>query len=452
MLLILYWYIQTRVPAQYRITGSSASAIASSIETGIRDGRLPGGAVVPAVRTLASTLTVSPSTVAAAYRALTNRGLLQSHGRRGTRVRHRPPLPTRTPAPIPSHVRNLATGSPNSALLPDLAPALAAIDPTQRSYGERANLSALLTLARLQLERDGIPSAALAVTGGALDGIERALQAHLRPGDRIAIEDPGYPGVIDLVAALGLVPEPMALDDAGVLPAELERALRRRAAACILTPRAQNPTGAAFDADRAAELRRVVRQHPEVLVIEDDHAGPIAGTPAFTLCDRPRRHWVVVRSVSKSLGPDLRLAVLSGDPTTIARVEGRQLIGTGWVSHVLQRLVANLWSDPATTERVQRAAATYTARRRGLLDALARRGIAAHGRSGLNVWIPVAEELPVVRSLLDAGWAVNGGERYRIASGPAIRITITTLAADELEPLADAVAASLAPAQRTHSP
>jgi DNA-binding transcriptional MocR family regulator len=440
------------VPVQYKITGASASAIASSIEAGIRDGRLAGGTIVPPVRTLAATLAVSPSTVAAAYRALTGRGLLQSHGRRGTQVRHRPPLPTRTTAPIPPHVRDLAAGSPNAALLPDLGPALTSIDRTQRSYGERANLGALLTLARTQLARDGIPTEALAVTGGALDGIERALQAHLRPGDRIAIEDPGYPGVIDLVAALGLAPEPMRLDDAGVLPAELERALRRRAAACILTPRAQNPSGAAFDAARAAALRRVLRAHPEVLVIEDDHAGPIAATPAFTLCERGRAHWVVVRSVSKSLGPDLRLAVLSGDPATIARIEGRQLIGTGWVSHILQRLVASLWSDPATTTRVQHAAATYAARRQGLLDALARRGIAAHGRSGLNVWIPVAEELPVVRSLLEAGWAVNGGERYRITSGPAIRVTITTLTAAEIDPLADAIAASLAPAQRTHSP
>ena len=68
------------------------------------------------------------------------------------------------------------------------------------------------------------------------------------------------------------------------------------------------------------------------------------------------------------------------------------------------------------------------------------------------MWVPVPEELPVVRSLLDARFAVNGGERYRIASGPAIRITITTLAPAEIEPLADAVAASLAPAQRTHVP
>ena len=66
--------------------------------------------------------------------------------------------------------------------------------------------------------------------------------------------------------------------------------------------------------------------------------------------------------------------------------------------------------------------------------------------------MPVPEELPVVRSLLDAGFAVNGGERYRIASGAAIRITITTLAPDEVEPLAAAVARSLAPANRTHVP
>ncbi len=440
------------MPVQYRISGDTASAIAGSIEAGIRDGRLASGAAVPAVRALASTLQVSPSTVAAAYRALTSRGLLHSEGRRGTRVRARPPLPTRRSVPVPAHARDLANGRPNPALLPDLGPALRRIDPTQRSYGEDANLSALLTAAKRQLARDGIPCDALAVTGGALDGIERALQAHLRPGDRIAIEDPGYPGVIDLVAALGLEPEPMAMDDAGVLPAALARALEHRAQACILTPRAQNPTGAAFDAARAAELRRVLRSHPDVLVIEDDHAGPIAGTPAFTVCEAARRRWVVVRSVSKSLGPDLRLAVMTGDATTIARVEGRQLVGTGWVSHVLQRLVAALWADAGTTAIVRRAAATYGARRQGLVDALARHGIAATGRSGLNVWVPVPEELPVVQSLLDAGFAVNGGERYRLASGPAIRITITTLAADEVEPVAAAVAASLAPAALTRSP
>jgi len=44
--LLLYWYIPASVPVRYKITGASASAIASSIEAGIRDGRLAGGTVV----------------------------------------------------------------------------------------------------------------------------------------------------------------------------------------------------------------------------------------------------------------------------------------------------------------------------------------------------------------------------------------------------------------------
>lgn len=131
--------------------------------------------------------------------------------------------------------------------------------------------------------------------------------------------------------------------------------------------------------------------------------------------------------MSKSLGPDLRFAILSADPTTIARVEGRQLVGTGWVSHILQGLVEGLWSDPAAQARLRAAADAYAARRGALLEALARHGIRAHGRSGLNVWVPVPEEVGVVSRLAEAGWAVRAGERYRIKSPPAVRITVSRL-------------------------
>ena len=96
-----------------------------------------------------------------------------------------------------------------------------------------------------------------------------------------------------------------------------------------------------------------------------------------------------MRSVSKSLGPDLRLAAPRGDPATVGRVEGRQALGSGWVSHLLQDMVVALWSDPRTDGRLARAAVVYEQRREALLSALARHGIRAQGRSGLNVWIPV---------------------------------------------------------------
>jgi DNA-binding transcriptional MocR family regulator len=182
-----------------------------------------------------------------------------------------------------------------------------------------------------------------------------------------------------------------------------------------------------------------------VLLVEDDHAGAVAGAPASTLVDRTRRRWAVLRSVSKVHGPDLRLAWLAGDRETVARVEGRQRIGFRWVSHLLQRVVVALEGDPASRRRVRDAARAYAARRGALLAALAARGIAAHGRSGLNVWVPVPEEAAAVQGLLAAGYATAAGERFRIESAPAVRITISRLAPAAAPAVADALAGVLRP-------
>ena len=433
------------------IMGSTAVELCASIEAAIREGRLAPGARLPTVRGLSQRCGVSPATVASAYRSLRERGLLVAQGRRGTRVSARPPLYTRGAPTVPRHVRNLADGNPDPALLPRLGRALHSLDPAPRLYAEDLALAELMRLAKRRLAVDGIPASALAVTSGALDGIERVLSAHLRRGDRVAVEDPAFSGVVDLLSGLGLVPEPVALDDAGPLPDALDKALRSGVQALIVTPRAQNPTGAALDPRRVRELRAVLRSFPDALVIEDDHAGPVAGAPARTLCDASRSRWAVVRSVSKSLGPDLRLAILTGDPATVARVEGRQLLGIRWVSHILQRVVVALWSERGMSARLRRAEHTYTKRRNVLLDALAKHGIAAHDRSGLNIWVPVPEEVKVVSALMDAGWAVAAGERYRIASPPAIRITISTLEPAEAGRLAADLVAALAPAGRTHA-
>jgi DNA-binding transcriptional MocR family regulator len=435
----LLQYELVNVPAQYRIAGRSASAIATSVETEIRDHRLEPGSSLPTVRDLARRLRVSPTTVAAAYQRLRLRGLVAGQGRRGTRVSHRPPLPTRSPGPASATLRNLADGNPDPVLLPRLP--MLRPEAAVRLYGEQAALPELVEHARRGFAADGIRGEVAVVSGG-LDGIERVLQAHLAPGDRVAVEDPGFTGVLDLVSALGLAVEPVALDALGALPDDLDRALRERVRALVLTPRAQNPTGAAMSAERARELRSILDRHPEVLVVEDDHAGPIAGAPAVSVCPRPSR-WAVVRSVSKFLGPDLRLAILAGDAATVARVEGRQRLGMGWVSHVLQRAVLALWSDPRVTGRFAKVADAYATRRQALISALARRGIAARGRSGLNVWIPVAEEAAAVAALAERGWAVRAGEPYRTRTPPAVRVTVSSLEPAEADRLADDLAASL---------
>jgi DNA-binding transcriptional MocR family regulator len=434
------------VPTRYHIKGKRASDIAGSIERGIREGGLSHGTRLPTVRALSHRLGVSAATVASAYRELRTRGLIVAAGRQGTTVAgHGPVAPRGRPA-FPAGVRDLSGGNPDPALLPDLSPHLRQLHPGHVLYGSSASDPRLLELAAERFARDGIPAEHLTVVGGALDGVERVLAAHLRPGDRVAVDDPCYAGVTDLVRSLSLVPVPVGVDDLGPTPDAMNAALRGGVAACVVTPRAQNPFGCALDAGRAAELRALLRRFPHVLLLEDDHACDIVERPGASLCEAPRTaHWAQVRTVSKSLGPDLRLAVVTGDATTVARVEGRRLIGAGWVSHLLQQLVISLWGDPATDALLAAAATTYTARRQALIAALDAHGIAAHGRSGLNVWIPVAHEDATVASLLERGWGVLAGERFRFASERAIRVTTSTLQPAEADRFAADLKAALAP-------
>jgi len=439
------------VPARYQISGTTAAAISASVESGVRDGALPVGTALPAVRTLAADLGVSPATVAAAYRALRQRGVVDTAGRNGTRVRHRPAVAgSRAPLVVPEGVLDLAMGGPDPRLLPAPGPRLRAIAAGHAaSYPQGGPLPELLTLARERFAADGVPAGALTVTGGALDGIERVLGAHLRPGDRVAVEDPGWANLLDLVAAMDLRPVPVPVDDDGPTEAGLRAALASGAAAVVVTSRAQNPTGAAVTRTRAAALRRVLRARPQTLLVEDDHAAELSPVPLHPLAGATRR-WAFVRSVSKPYGPDLRLAVLAGDETTVARVEGRMRLGTGWVSTILQRLVVELWRDPTVAGVVARARSDYVARREGLCAALRARGLVAHGRTGINVWVPVADETAVIAGLRDEGYAVAPGALYRIGPdhSPAVRITVSALDPAGIGPLADAVARAARPAGR----
>lgn len=407
---------------QYHLAGRTAREIAGSVEDAVARGELKPGGALPTVRGLAADLGVSPATVAAAYQELRRRGIASGVGRAGTRVSAAPSISPRLPIVVPSGVRDLRSGGPDPAFLPVVPVCL----KSRRLYGAPPVSAQLAPVATARLGADGIDASHMAVIGGALDGVERTLGAWLRPGDGVAVEDPGYTAALDLLAVLGLAVIPVALDDRGARPDSLSVALEHGARAVLLTPRAQNPTGTAWDERRAAEIHAVLSTHPEVLVIEDDHAGPAASTPFFTAC-RELNRWATVRSVSKWLGPDLRLAILVGDPRTVSRVEGRQALGTGWVSYLLQDAVADLWSDPATADLLERAAVTYTRRRDALTSALAARGFQASGSSGLTTWVPVGDEQATVAGLTQQGWAVSPGERFRIDSAPGIRIAFATL-------------------------
>ncbi|MBB0247457.1 GntR family transcriptional regulator, partial [Streptomyces alkaliphilus] len=96
----------------YRITGRRASEIVADIEHAVQSGVLPPDTALPPMRTLASRLGINPNTVAAAYRTLRERGVVETAGRRGTRVRRRPTGRENRGMPVPPGARDLASGNP----------------------------------------------------------------------------------------------------------------------------------------------------------------------------------------------------------------------------------------------------------------------------------------------------------------------------------------------------
>ncbi|MGW1067807.1 aminotransferase class I/II-fold pyridoxal phosphate-dependent enzyme [Streptomyces aureus] len=435
--------------AQYSISGTTAKAIAASVERGVAEGALEPGSALPPVRALADRLGVSPGTVATAYKELRQRAIVVTRGRGGTVVAAAPAVASRRPPRVPDGLRDLAGGHPDPALLPRLVPP-SQLSPGARSHRGSPRLARLEEAVRDWLEPDGVPTEHVTFAHGALDVVGRLLSVELRPGDAVAMEDPGYHHLLDLVTALGLRTVPVAVDDEGIRPDALRSALRSGVRAVVYSPRAQNPCGGGFGEERRDALVDVLREAPEVLVVENDHASSVAGAPLHTLTSGDLNRWVHVRTVSKFLGTDLRWAAAACDPTTLARHDGRLLLTSGWVSHLLQETVLGLLTDEDTRALVTRARETYALRRDALLSELGGRGIEAHGASGMNVWVPVRDESAVVNGLRSYGWWVAAGARFRTAAAPGVRISTAELPPADAVRLASDFAAVLGESEATY--
>ncbi|MDD3650497.1 aminotransferase class I/II-fold pyridoxal phosphate-dependent enzyme, partial [Immundisolibacter sp.] len=225
---------------------------------------------------------------------------------------------------------------------------------------------------------------------------------------------------------------PVAIDAEGMRPEALEAALAAGAQAVLCTPRAHNPTGCSLGASRAKALRAILARHPHVLVIEDDHFALLARTPYFSIVPAGACRWALVRSVSKALGPDLRLALVASDAGTAERLHLRLAAGTAWVSHLLQTAVRRLLGDDAVLAQLRTASDTYARRRQALIDALREADIAAlEPCEGLNVWVPLppgTDAAHLAQRLAQAGWLVRTAEAFAItAPRPALRLTASTL-------------------------
>ena len=461
--------------------------LAHFIEDAIAKERLNSGDRLPTVRQLSSVLGVSVTTVTAAFNVLTERGLIRAEVGRGTFVsgkRSEPPAEqiVRFPRSVGGFLgrtgqapwrrktlTNLAallrtahpdstdcsTGRPDPMLLPlgvvqrAWRSALDSVTPRDMQYAGPEAIQPLSDVLVPLLEADLVPARRedLVVGSSAQQFMALALDiaAGLCGSDEpaVAVEEPGYPTIMDTYERAGARLIGMEVDEYGAVPESLDKALKNGAKAALFTPRAHNPTGASWTTERAAAIADVLAGHPDVLAIEDDQfAGISFARPGSLMADvRLEDRVIYIRSFSKSIGPDLRLAVAVTRPRLRTLLLEAKVFADGWTSRLLQRTLVGILRDPELFDRLEGARSAYRERRERAADAI-NAVLCSHGAGtwcgpdGLNLWVHLpagVDAADVVQRAAAEGVRVAPGEPFylRPGHGDAVRMNAGSVPADK---------------------
>ena len=424
-----------------RITNKTIRGIALETSALVRAGVLPVGTRLPAMRDLAYELGVSPATISEAWSELRQQKIISGRGRNGTWVCAErfvaKPERLASAGHYGANVLDLSMAVPDQALLP----------PLEKAMVYATSVGDLNSYARSRIVpelRDAIagdwpyePEAFLAINGG-YNGVYTTLRALVRPGSVVAVEHPTAMRLLDILEDLGVKIVPVLSDSEGPLPASLKMALAERPAAFLFQPRLHSVTGQTVTLQRIETLAGVLAES-DTLIIEDDGLADISAERPVSLGKRFPDRTVRIVSFSKTLGPDLRLAVLSGPASIVEQIQSYRAFSAGWTSRVLQAAVAWLIRDEETSQIVAAARATYQDRRDTLARELRERGVQTMPGSGLCLWVPVQSEPFAMVTLAARNIAVVPGNKFSILPSAHIRVATSKLISGHAQ-VAEAIA------------
>jgi GntR family transcriptional regulator/MocR family aminotransferase len=347
----------------------------------VRNGRVVAGAPLPSSRALARDLGVSRRLVVEAYAQLVAEGYLVSRPGAGTFVAETAAAAAAIePAAEPRPPRfDFFPGVPDLGSFPRAAWARAVRDvlrtlPShQLGYADPHGVAALRTqLAEYLARARGVVAAPerVVVVSGAAQGLSllaRVLVARGTP--RIVVEDPSLGVHRLLLERNGAQLVPVPVDEDGIRVDELEGT---GAAAAIVTPAHQMPTGVALSVDRRAALLDWAARGG--LVVEDDYDAEFRydRQPLGALQGLAPEHVVYLGSASKSLAPGLRLGWLVLPAGLVDELALEKLLHDMGTEVIAQHALARLIETGAYDRHLRVLRRRHRARRDALVAALAR--------------------------------------------------------------------------------
>ncbi len=430
--------------------GALYAQLLRALKRAILDRRLVPGAQLPATRELAAELGVSRNTVLGAYEQLLAEGFIEARQGSGSYVAELL-SPRQAPAPETSNARaprlaqyarvaaeeraHLPPGRLRKRLrynleygLPLVTPALQsqwrraisrAADDTELDYPPAEGLASLRSaIAGYLGRRRGLvvdPEDVL-VCAGVQQVLDLSLRALVQPGDRVAIEDPGYQGTRQALRAAGARIEFVPVDAEGLVTSKLPR---RGARMLCVTPSHQFPRGAVLALRRRFELLDWASHH-DTWVIEDDYDGEFRhdGRPLAALKSLDRDGRVIYAGTfSKVMFPALRLGYLVAPPSLREPLRACKWLADRGCPAIEQHALADL-IDSGRFERLLRQGGRLLAeRRKALLDTMERHAEGLVEFEGTSAGMHVAAWLPRHR-IGDVGAVIEAAEQVQVGAYP----------------------------------
>ncbi len=426
--------------------------LAARLESAIRTGTYAVGERMPSVRELCRQHGASLTTVAAAYRLLERRGLVDPRPQSGHFARAAPPEAAEPgiskPHPRPTEVAiwQLALMVLRDSTDPKLTPFGPAMpDPAFLPTAEiNAIIAALARRGATGIDRYGAPPGSrdlrgriarralaigcaigpdeLAITGGALEALTLALRVTCKAGDTVAIESPIYYGLLQSIAALGLrVVEIPTHPREGISLASLREALdEHRIAAVVAMPNFNNPLGSSSSEDAKRELVEMLGGRG-IPLIEDDVFGDLAHDgsrpkPAKAFDTRGLVLWV--SSFSKTVAPGMRVGWIAAGRFQEA-LEHLHFTNSVSCSPLTQAVMCEFLARGGYDRFLKTARATYGRQCGAMADAVARHfpegTRVTRPAGGYVLWVELPDRIDARRlyaAALDAHISISPGPLF----------------------------------------
>ena len=246
------------------------------------------------------------------------------------------------------------------------------------------------------------------IVSGVQEALDLALRVLVERGERVAVEDPGYPGARLLLAAAGarIVRAPVDRDGVRIEPRHLGGVRL-----FYVTPAHQFPLGVTLSLERRLTLLEWARQ-TGAMVFEDDYDSEFryAGRPTPALQGMGGEHHVLLAgSFSKVLFPSLRLGYLVVPPDLVDRFSAVLSLGHRHAPVLTQAVLADFIDGGHFASHVRRMRGVYAERLEALTDAAGRE---LHG---------LLEVSPIEAGLQTAGWLAPGFDAGRVCDAAGER-------------------------------